>query len=503
MTTARPTALDRIESILRTGPRDLLDDAIDAFSQSSAPVPSDRSIDICTQLRAERHFTLLLRFADAVLERGGSDAHWTFVVQALLDQRALRSAEAAVRHAVTSVEDHVVLATLQGHLGRINKDRFLTTREPHHLVAAIDAYRAGLDRGGDRLWLGVNALALAHLGRRHGIEVGGLDPVESSELFRAAEERSREGDPWATATLVGASLIVGLPVPTDTIATRLVDASGFIIGSLMRDLREVWELPDDHPAIVTLAELALRKGGGADVALPVDEAGYEKMFGTEWPVPIETYRQGMFVAGSICHLLLGERYPAGTGFAMHGSDLHPLLAGRRVIVTNEHVVPRLERDGLRAEELTARFEANGQTNVCDLRPVWWSDRTDLDITLLVSDELDASDIRGLTPAKRLPIVRAGAHVYVVGHPGGGGIQLSIRGNDLIDHDDVRLHYLAPTSKGSSGSPVFDHDWNLIGVHHFGSPTLAALHGRPGTYDGNQGSTIAAVKQQLQERPPTP
>ena len=62
---------------------------------------------------------------------------------------------------------------------------------------------------------------------------------------------------------------------------------------------------------------------------------------------------------------------------------------------------------------------------------------------------------------------------------------------LLDYDDTRLHYRSPTEGGSSGSPVFDKAWNLIGLHHAGSLEMRRLHG-PGVYPANEGIRLSAI-----------
>jgi Trypsin-like peptidase domain len=240
--------------------------------------------------------------------------------------------------------------------------------------------------------------------------------------------------------------------------------------------------------------------------VPEDEQGYETVFGPDNPMPIDIYRKGLDVARSVCLLTTGQSYSAGTGFMMDGADLHPSLAGRAVLVTNEHVARRPGGEpGVRAEELVARFTAGGTPSPAEgiggFTGVWWSPSTELDIALLVSPQLVSDSAPPLRPAAMLPMVRPGAHCYVVGHPGGGGLQLSIRGNELIDVDSERLHYRTPTSRGSSGSPVFDQDWELVGAHHRGSDALKALNGKPGQYEGNEGTTIRALVAQLAVHPP--
>ncbi|HBL29593.1 MAG TPA: serine protease, partial [Acidobacteria bacterium] len=46
-----------------------------------------------------------------------------------------------------------------------------------------------------------------------------------------------------------------------------------------------------------------------------------------------------------------------------------------------------------------------------------------------------------------------AKVYVIGHPLGGGLSLSLTDNALLGTSERLLHYRAPTEGGSSGSPV--------------------------------------------------
>ena len=480
---------------------DALDDGVRELVRVIDEVDVSTLRRLAEDLRSEGAFEALGLLADSAVASGRSWPFWAELVQAHIERGTYVTATALIE---TALADPGLAPEARPHLlgqrGRVMKDRFMTSGAGDHLGAAVDAYARGVQGGGDLLWLGLNAHALAHLARRHGIAVDDLDIPSETEVMTAADLARATGDDWAEAAWIEAHLLVGLPVPADAIATRLRDASSFVLGSLRRQLTEVWQLAPDHPAIVTLSEFLLRSGRDADIALPADPAGYEKMFGTEWPVPIDTYRNGLGAAASVCHLMLAGSIPIGTGFVMDGGELHGQLADRTVMITNEHVVPSPERgDGVTAGELTARFDAVDAGSLDSFRAVWWSDRTELDIALLVSDQLDRAPIVPLRPADQLPVVRPGAHVYVIGHPGGGALSLSIRGNDLIDHDGSRIHYRAPTRKGSSGSPVFDHAWNLIGVHHYGSPRLPALNARGGTYEGNQGSAIGALRQELDER----
>jgi endonuclease G len=69
-------------------------------------------------------------------------------------------------------------------------------------------------------------------------------------------------------------------------------------------------------------------------------------------------------------------------------------------------------------------------------------------------------------------INKGEPVYVVQHPNGQPKQVVLQNNLLIDRDEhvPYLTYEADTEKGSSGSPVFNRQWEVIALHH--APQIA-------------------------------
>jgi V8-like Glu-specific endopeptidase len=65
----------------------------------------------------------------------------------------------------------------------------------------------------------------------------------------------------------------------------------------------------------------------------------------------------------------------------------------------------------------------------------------------------------------------------------------------IDDDERLVHYRTPTDPGSSGSPVFNVDWEVIAVHHGGSSETPRLRG-DGRYEANEGIALSAVRRKL-------
>ena len=111
----------------------------------------------------------------------------------------------------------------------------------------------------------------------------------------------------------------------------------------------------------------------------------------------------------------------------------------------------------------------------------------------------ASVPKGVKPVPislRLPLTGQEQRVYIMGHPLGGDLKISIDDNVLIDHDESKVHYRAPTEPGSSGSPVFNRTWKLIALHHAGGDNLQKLNGQEGSYQANEGIALKAINARL-------
>lgn len=95
----------------------------------------------------------------------------------------------------------------------------------------------------------------------------------------------------------------------------------------------------------------------------------------------------------------------------------------------------------------------------------------LDFALVAVEPLP----NGKSPGTRFGSVRMngmvgkvllGKPLNIVQHPGGTPRKVAFRSNLLVSLDDAtRLIYQTDTLPGSSGSPVFNDDWELVGLHH--------------------------------------
>jgi endonuclease G len=80
-------------------------------------------------------------------------------------------------------------------------------------------------------------------------------------------------------------------------------------------------------------------------------------------------------------------------------------------------------------------------------------------------------------------VLVGESLNIIQHPNGEPKQLALRENKLLDVLPQFLHYHTDTAPGSSGSPVFNDQWEVVALHHSGVPRTDA-QGRYLTRDGS-------------------
>ncbi len=54
---------------------------------------------------------------------------------------------------------------------------------------------------------------------------------------------------------------------------------------------------------------------------------------------------------------------------------------------------------------------------------------------------------------------------IIHHPQGDYKQISIRENTFVGIESTKIFYVTDTAQGSSGSPVFNDQWQVVGLHH--------------------------------------
>jgi V8-like Glu-specific endopeptidase len=86
-------------------------------------------------------------------------------------------------------------------------------------------------------------------------------------------------------------------------------------------------------------------------------------------------------------------------------------------------------------------------------------------------------------------------LLIAQHPYGMPLKLAVDTAAVlaVNPGGTRVRYATTTEAGSSGSPVFDLNWNLVALHHFGDPAW----NRPPAY--NQGVPIDQVRARITAR----
>lgn len=93
-------------------------------------------------------------------------------------------------------------------------------------------------------------------------------------------------------------------------------------------------------------------------------------------------------------------------------------------------------------------------------------------------------------------VRKDQRINIIQHPNGLPKQISLQ-NNLIQYvgGDV-LQYVTSTNPGSSGSPVFNDGWEVVGLHHAGGDLPEPTTNR--RYRRNEGILLSRI---LADLPP--
>jgi V8-like Glu-specific endopeptidase len=286
--------------------------------------------------------------------------------------------------------------------------------------------------------------------------------------------------------------------------------SQFSLNSAVRQLRMVWQISATQPrtgAVLSPLEKALATYGRtvhieAGIPESAAEEHLEKVFGDARMMNRLSIQRAIACCRAVGQVRKkGASTGFGTGFAIPGRSLSEKLADDWVFVTNRHVISGNKDNALRPDAASVVFHGGpgeGQPYATEFAQILYEPQNgELDVCVLKFAKFDQAFADTLTAYKiaaAMPCIDANAQAYVVGHPNGGEMMFSLQENKLLDYglaDDWRVHYRAPTQPGSSGSPVFNTDWQLIAIHHAGSKAMPRIYGE-GSYEANEGVSMFAI-----------
>jgi V8-like Glu-specific endopeptidase len=217
----------------------------------------------------------------------------------------------------------------------------------------------------------------------------------------------------------------------------------------------------------------------------------EKIMGSKSTLlPISFLEQGLIC--SKCVVRIETDDGLGSGF----------LVADNWVITNNHVIPD------KKTAATAKVQFNYQKNIAgndvpfkdfeiDGNDGCFHTSKEDDWTFIKLKE-DANVLYGALTLSSNPIQRD-EFVNIIQHPGGGPKQIALYHNNVTSASDQYVLYLTDTMNGSSGSPVFNTDWEVVALHHWGGTTKEAFPNSNLNVYRNRGINILRVRQALAER----
>jgi hypothetical protein len=509
------------------------DELADAISRRGLTLTVEEAGQALDALRRKRHFAQA-ESVGAALVRSGSDQPkvWRQYAQALIERKNLTGALAVLARIVRSTPAaHKENAEARGLTGRAYKQFYVdgSGDAPHRqqaLVEAIGAYQAVYDAAPARLWHGINAVALACRAAEDRVSLPTTvdTAAMSGVILKAVEKMGDQADAWDCATAMEACVALGRWPEATQWANRYVghaQIDAFEIASTLRQLTEVWRIDPTSdqggPLVLLLQSHLIRQEGGEVAFTPAEAAPrrlqaqrglLEAQLGSEQMLPLKQLLKGIDRCRSVAMITRPGGSGFGTGFVVSAKELWGGSDGELFILTNAHVVsddPKarqqtVDQGGsppLTSSEARVEFEVPGATDqsyrVEDV--LWSSPPLELDGSLLaLTPSLTKRDACPLN-ITRDHVDEAYHRVYVIGHPGGRSLTFSLADNLVLAFRDPKLHYRAPTEGGSSGSPVFTEDWDVLALHHAGGEEMERLTGT-GVYPANEGIWIDAIRRAL-------
>ena len=202
----------------------------------------------------------------------------------------------------------------------------------------------------------------------------------------------------------------------------------------------------------------------------------EKVSGTADFLPSRYLTLGAARSEAVCRLVVptsrGRSF--GTGF----------LIAPGVIMTNNHVIG--DEDEGREAMAEFRYEEGSEPIVVAARPerLFVTNKT-LDFTIIAVEGRGLEGISPIALRRDSTLITRHERANIIQHPNRRRKEVALRNNPVTRVKDKVLHYRTDTEGGSSGSPVFNDNWDLVALHH------AGVANRDGTAT-NEGIRISAI-----------
>ena len=201
-------------------------------------------------------------------------------------------------------------------------------------------------------------------------------------------------------------------------------------------------------------------------------------------------------APSICRVVNRYSAPQGTAF----------MLSSRLLITNNHVIYNCEEAESFLAEFNYEHEGKKLTHVTrfELNPKDFfvsSHFDDLDFTIVsvgeavfgnrkISEFGNCHISNGAITDKKI-----GEPIHIIHHPWGEPKKIDLNGK-LDGYTDRFLYYTANTCSGSSGCPIFNDEFEVIGIHRREAPKEPINNLNKNTHEG---ISITAILEYLRTK----
>ena len=274
---------------------------------------------------------------------------------------------------------------------------------------------------------------------------------------------------------------------------------------------------NQKPLLQSTERLVARVSHLADEGRKPSKVEQERILGTNDLVDLNFFDRGQRAARAVCRVILcddtGRQIGVASGF----------MVSPRLMLTNHHVFPDRNSANNCLAEFDYALDINGVEHKGPtylVRPQdFYAPSEALDFALVAVEARPRSGAGRLSDFGHLRLnptlgkINTGEFVSIIQHPSGLPKQVSLRENQLISIEPNFLVYASDTAQGSSGSPLFNDSWQVVGLHSAGVPrtdaqgnwlTRTGQVAGPGTDDsdidwiGNRGARVSRIIEELEK-----
>jgi endonuclease G, mitochondrial len=206
----------------------------------------------------------------------------------------------------------------------------------------------------------------------------------------------------------------------------------------------------------------------------VETMGFERVVGKADFLGMDFLELALAVARFVGRIHIRTRSGRTAGFGTG------FMVSPRLLLTNNHVLSTEDEAASSEVEFDYQQDRHGRllpVVVFGLDPrTFFLTSERLDFTLVAVHEQSLNGIP-LTQYGWSRLIGAqgkalqGDALNIIQHPRGETKQIVLRSNHLVDLFDAFAHYVTDTEPGSSGSPVYSDQWEVVALHHSGVPKM--------------------------------